>query len=140
MKSTLLMILTFGTLAVCLLAEPGTPKQASSRDATSPSAQESATLADACRLTKLMNEGEWDEVEAALDNKAMVALLRRDAKAENWPGIGAYRGTTNMKETSSLKITHRFGLAPRTNPHEIYLTYTIGDSGISKPTLMVLGW
>ena len=88
-----------------------------------------------------MNEAKWDEVEAALADKGgMVGLLRRDARAENWPGIGAYRGTTNMEETSSLKITHRFGLAPRTNPHEIYLTYTIGDSGISKPTLMVLGW
>lgn len=68
-----------------------------------------------------MNEGQWDEVEAALDNKAMVALLRQQASAENWPGIGAYRGTT-VEYTSPLKVTHRFGLAPRTNPHEIRLT------------------
>ena len=139
MKSTLLMILTFGAVAVCLLAEPNTLPQSSSRDASPPSAQESTTLAEACRLTKRMNEGQWDEVEAALDNKAMVTLLRQQASAENWPGIGAYRGTT-VEYTSPLKITHRFGFAPRTNPHEIRLTYTLGESGISKPSLNVLGW
>lgn len=135
MKTTILMIASAVALAVGVLAEP------KSQSATSaPTPQESATLADACRLTQLMNEDKWNDVEKALGTKdGMVAILRQHATLKDWPGIGAYRGT-RVDEKSPLRITHRFGFSPKTNPHEIWLSYIIQDSGPSKPSLMVLGW
>lgn len=102
--------------------------------------QESSCLAEACQITSLMNEDKWDEVEKALGTKEpMVAILRQHAVLKDWPGIGAYRGARLVKETPRT-ILFRFGLGPRSHPHEIWFTYTFTESGPSKPSLMVLGW
>lgn len=139
MKTTILMIAAAGALAVGVIAEPN-GQSASPATTAALTPQESATLADACRLTQFMNEDKWDDVEKALGTKeGMVAALRQNASLKDWPGIGAYRGT-RVDEKSPLRITHRFGFSPKTNPHEIWLSYTITDSGPSKPSLMVLGW
>jgi hypothetical protein len=103
-------------------------------------AQESSCLAKACQITSLMNEDKWDEVEKALGPKdGMVAILRQHAGLKDWSGIGAYRGARLDKE-SPRTIVFRFGLGPRSSPHEIGFTYTFTESGPSKPSLMVLGW
>ena len=126
-------------LAVGVLAEPKA-QSASATTTSAPTPQESGTLADACRLTLLMNDGKWEDVEKALGTKeGMVAILRREATHKDWLGIGAYRGT-RIDGKSPLRITHRFGFSPKTHPHEIWLSYTINEAGQSKPTLTVLGW
>jgi len=138
-KNFLLTIFLAGAFAVISWAEPKA-QSASPAAALTPTLQESATLADACRMTLLMNEGKWDDVEKALGTKeGMVALLRHHASLKDWPGIGAYRGS-RVDEQSPWRITHRFGFSPRTNPHEIWISYTMTESGPTKPKLMVLGW
>ena len=138
-KFTLMTIATVGAFALIAFAAP--PEQIASQPAAAaPTQPESVTLADACRITRLMNEDKWDDVAKALGtNEGMIAILRQHATLKDWPGIGAYRGT-RVDEKSPVRVTHRFGFAPRTNPHEIWLSYTITEKETSKPTLMVLGW
>jgi hypothetical protein len=114
-------------------------------DSTPPAAAgmttlEAVSLAEACKLVALMNEDQWDDVEKAFGTKVgMISLLRLHAKTKDWPGIGAYRGSSIDKD-SPREVTHRFGFVPRNNPHGILLTYTLTESGISKPRLMLMGW
>ena len=138
-KSTLLSIAVAGAFAFIAFAAP--PEQVASQPATAnPTQAESATLADACRITQLMNEDKWDDVAKILGTKeGMIAILRQHASMKDWPGIGAYRGT-RVDEKSPSRVTHRFGFAPRSNPHEIWLSYTITEKETSKPSLMVMGW
>jgi hypothetical protein len=138
-KSILLSIAVAGAFAFFAFATP--PEQAAQPAAATPMQTESVTLANACRLTQLINEDKWDEVEKALDTKeGMIALLRKQhGSMKDWPGIGAYRGT-RVDGRSPLRVTHRFGFAPRSNPHEIWLSYTITEKETSKPQLMVMGW
>ncbi len=127
--------------AFTLYAFAGPSVQAESQTTISAVSQaESATLADACRLTKLINDERWDEIEKALGTKeGMITYIRQQATLKDWAGIGAYRGTT-VDEKSPLRITHQFGFAPRSSPHGILLTYIITETGPSKPSLMILGW
>jgi hypothetical protein len=120
----------------CLALMACTKQVASS----TPAGADSFTLADACRITKLINEDKWDDVEKAIDAQGqMLPILRQNASLKDWAGIGAYRGT-RIDAESPLKITHRFGFAPRSNPHELWLTYTVTEKEASKPALMVMGW
>lgn len=136
-KIKLLTTAAAGAFAFLVFAEPK-PQIATQAVTDEPTLAESATLADACRLTQLMNEDKWDDVEKALGTKeGMIATLRQHASFKDWPGIGAYRGT-RVDATDPLRVTHRFGFAPRSNPHEIWLSYTVSDP--SKPSLMVMGW
>lgn len=101
---------------------------------------EAVSLADACQVVALINNDKWDEVEKKIGTKeGMIAILKLNSSTPNWPGIGAYRGSRVDKD-SPRAVTHRFGFAPRTNPHEVWLSYTLTESGISSPGLMVLGW
>jgi hypothetical protein len=87
-----------------------------------------------------MNEEKWDDVERAVGTKdGVVAMLRSHATLKDWGGIGAYLGT-RVDDKSPLRVTHRFGFSPRTSPHEVWLSYTITNSGPSKPSLHVFGW
>jgi hypothetical protein len=101
---------------------------------------EAITLADACRLTRLMNEGKWDEVKEAMGAEGQFfGILRAQAEREDWPGIGAYQ-RSEVDGKSPLRVTHTFGFAPRNHAHRITFSYTVTDGGISKPTLTFLGW
>jgi hypothetical protein len=101
---------------------------------------EAITLADACRLTRLMNEGKWDEVKEALGAEGQFfGILRAQAERKDWPGMGAYLGSEVLGK-SPFRVSHAFGFAPRTNPHRIALSYTVTDGGMSNPSLMVFGW
>lgn len=101
---------------------------------------EAITLADACRLTGLMNEGKWDEVKEALAAEGQFfGILRAQANVKDWPGIGAYQRSEVVGKSPSW-VTHTFGFAPRTHPHRFALSYKVTDGGISKPSLMVFGW
>jgi hypothetical protein len=138
-KFILLSIAVAG--AFVFFAFAAAPEQAVQPVEPAPTQAESVTLADACLLTQLMNEDKWDEVEKALGTKeGMIALLRKQhGSMKDWPGIGAYRGT-RVDGQSPLRVTHRFGFAPRSNPHEIWLSFTITEKETSKPQLMVMGW
>ena len=145
----------YGAITFYILSPPEkvadeTPKKAadeSSGDAaiTPPSEpveklseQDAPCLAEACRITALINDGKWDEVEKTLGTKGVtVAALKLDAAHKDWPGIGAYRGF-RIDGESPHRVTFRFGFAPKSNPHEIWISFTDGNP--SKPSLMVLGW
>ena len=102
------------------------------------SAREALCLAEACRITALMNDGKWDEVEKAFGTKdGMLGILKHHAALKDWPGIGAYRGV-RVDGESPQKVTFRFGFAPKSNPHEVRISFADGNP--SKPGLMVLGW
>jgi hypothetical protein len=95
-------------------------------------------LAEACRITALINDGKWEEVETAFATKeGMVALLKQKATLKDWPGIGAYRGFRIDRETPR-DVTFRFGFAPKSSPHEIWISFAEGNP--SKLRLTVLGW
>lgn len=114
------------------------PTPPSSKPVAKLSEQDASCLAVACRITTLMNDGKWDEVENALGTKeGMIAALKLDAAHNDWPGIGAYRGFRIDRE-APREIVFRFGFAPKSNPHEIWISFTGGNP--SKPGLMVLGW
>jgi hypothetical protein len=100
--------------------------------------REALCLAEACRITALMNDGKWDEVEKAFGTKErMVGILKHHAALKDWPGIGAYRGVRIDRE-SPRELTFRFGFAPKSSPHEVQISFADGNP--SKPGLMVLGW
>ncbi len=129
-----LSVLYWSTLVSCT---ENAPPQASEPNYIT---QEALSLADACKITALMNDDKWDEVEKVLGTKAgLIAELRRQSGIKDWPGIGAYRGSRIDKDHPRV-VTHRFGFAPRTNPHEIWIDYMLTETGISKPGLMVMGW
>ena len=128
------------TIAVAGAFASGYFWRAALRPALGTQQAEAITLADACRLTRLMNEGKWDEVKEALDAEGQFfGILRAQAEREEWPGIGAYLGS-EVQGKAALRVTHTFGFAPRTNPHRFALFYMVTDGGISKPSLMVFGW
>jgi hypothetical protein len=136
-KIKLITTAAAGAFAFLAFAEPK-PQIATQSTTYEPTLAEAATLADACRLTQLMNEDKWDDLETALGTKeGMIATLRPHASLKVWLGSGAYRGT-RVDTMDPLRGTHRFGFAPRSNPHEIWLSYTVSDT--SKPSLMVMGW
>lgn len=136
MKTTISFFLTMIVLLGCTLAA----KDKTSSTTPDLASLEAASLADACKLVALINEDKWDEVEEKIGTKeGMIAALKQHAHTPNWPGIGAYRGSRTDKGSPG-QVTHRFGFAPRTNPHEVWLSYTLTESGISKPGLMVFGW
>lgn len=95
-------------------------------------------LAEACRITALINEGKWGELEKIFGpDPNMLFVLKRDAGIKGWQGIGAYRGFS-INEEKPRKVTFRFGFAPKSSPHEVWISFT--DSNPSKPGLTVLGW
>lgn len=136
MKTTITFFMTLIVLLGCTLAA----KDKTSSTTPDLASLEAASLADACKLVALINGDKWDEVEKKIGTKeGMIAVLKQNARIPNWPGIGAYRGSRTDKDSPRV-VTHRFGFAPRSNPHEVWLSYTLNESGISKPGLMVLGW
>ncbi len=136
MKTTVTSFIAVAVLFGCILAATGNTSSTTADYATI----EAVSLADACQMVALINDDKWEEVEKKIGTKeGMIAILKQTAQTPNWPGIGAYRGSRTDK-VSPREVTHRFGFAPRTNPHELWLTYTLIESGISKPRLMVLGW
>lgn len=139
MKIITLFFATAMALAGCVSVEPK-GQAAASTLANALVPYESETLADACRLIRLLNEDKWDELAKSLSSgSAATETLRRYAAEKDWAGIGAYR-RTEIDEKSPLKIRHCFGFAPRHHPHEVWLIYTITESGPTKPSLSVLGW
>lgn len=117
---------------------PEAPSTSLSTPVESITARDALCLAEACRITALINDGKWEEVEKTLGTgDGMVAILKQHATREDWQGIGAYRGV-RLDPTSPRTVTFRFGFAPKSSPHELLITFTDGDP--AKPALMVLGW
>ena len=99
----------------------------------------SVSIADACEIVRLLNEGKIKEVKEKLDGEGMMGVIEPQMKLEAWPGVGAYRGSEWDAEKNSVK--HRFAYgAGKDAVHELWLTYSLKGGGFKKPHLVVLGW
>ena len=140
----------YGTITFYILSSPKKitaetltqPGKATTSPPHSPnemlSENDATCLVEACRLVALINDGKWEEAEKAFSGSpGMVAILKQHSSLDYWKGIGAYRGS-RIDQESPRRITFRFGFAPESSPHEIWLTFT--DDNSSKPGLMILGW
>ena len=106
-------------------------------EATLRTLPELSSLAHACDLVRAINAGNWKDAETMTNSSPFLPLLQGPAKAKDWHGVGAYRGTDH----EFGKLTHRFvyGAGPK-HPHELWITYSIKDDKMEFKSIFILGW
>ena len=99
-----------------------------------------ASLENACKLVHSINSLNWRPIDAAaLKNKSMLNMVKRDATNKHWLGIGAYRGSA-FDEKRAL-VLHKFAYGPgRTTPHEVWFRYAIDGDVFRLNSFAILGW
>lgn len=111
---------------------------------TSPAAQEPplsraglGALEHASKLIAAINLLDWKTVETATPPKSIfLPLLKRDAAAKDWLGIGGYRGYRLEKQS----LTLRFAYGSRSSPHEVWFHYTLDGDLFASQGFTILGW
>ncbi|WP_341407224.1 hypothetical protein [Luteolibacter soli] len=136
--TTLVAFLTLLAFAPNAIAEVTQPEKLAQQSIEKLPDKDAQCLAEACRITALINEDRWEELDKLFGpSEAVIAVLKHYATLKDWQGIGAYRGF-RIEPEKPREVIFRFGFAPKSNPHEIWISFIEGDP--SKPRLMVLGW
>jgi hypothetical protein len=133
--SALLALLAFASTAIAEVTPQEKPGQRSIEKLPD---KDAPFLAEACRITALINDGNWEELTKLSGREVSdVDLLKHYAARKDWQGIGAYRGFQTDPE-KPREVIFRFGFGPKSSPHELRIQFTDGDR--SKPRMSVLGW
>lgn len=130
--------LTFLAFASAAVAETTPPEKALQENIERLPDKHAPCLAEACRITALINDSNWEELTKLSGREASdVDLLKHFAARKDWQGIGAYRGF-QIDPEKPHEVIFRFGFGPKSSPHELRIHFTDGD--LSKPRMTVLGW